>query len=622
MSPVVILMSLFSPHKGESSVVHHSSATEMSERINWLQNQNRVCKVDVFSPGDGQPQDWKMEAATDPVRVLSSLRRDLEKSTAGFQDVRFKAGESSFGGHVITSGDPCKGLPADCYNAASRGGPARIHFAITQRENPLQGPRAQTGYASSVDEVSFYASCLTNLVIAMACKEIIEEIDGSEHKCMHQLLYTGDNPTPNKSLSKVALELVNQCVSACSKNAASDKPPGSGERASGSPQSSPNLKCKTILKTKESTKESKGPDDKPASQKSFFYKEVFESHNEGDAREGRSLPGEREMFRGQERPDDFMSFVSQGIVTYANSVVSDMMASITRTLRIQAKDTTIATNLLKKVLIKHAKEVVSDLLDSFMKNLHDVTGALMTDADFVSAVKRSVFSHGSQKAADIMDAMLDKLYAVVFAEKPPETLQKAKDMSESYSLVSMKGVVDPKNRNVNFSTMKSEGKLRGNVCCPAPKPEEEKTCAETLGEHIIRQGLTMWHESQHREGKSPGLQCATFAAPNEQYEPVPDIPLGHPPDICNSSPPMHHPEKPENVRYVSDPWAKDLIASALLLIQYHLAQGGSMDAQSRTNLPTKSPVVSDESKLKSPHMGSDQEETEKKDLMGVFFNFI
>lgn len=33
---------------------------QMSERINWLQNQNRVCKVDVFSPGDSQPQDWKM----------------------------------------------------------------------------------------------------------------------------------------------------------------------------------------------------------------------------------------------------------------------------------------------------------------------------------------------------------------------------------------------------------------------------------------------------------------------------------------------------------------------------------------------------------------------------------
>lgn len=32
----------------------------MSDRVNWLQSQNGVCKVDVYSPGDSQPQDWKM----------------------------------------------------------------------------------------------------------------------------------------------------------------------------------------------------------------------------------------------------------------------------------------------------------------------------------------------------------------------------------------------------------------------------------------------------------------------------------------------------------------------------------------------------------------------------------
>lgn len=32
----------------------------MSDRVDWLQSQTGVCKVDVYSPGDGQPQDWKM----------------------------------------------------------------------------------------------------------------------------------------------------------------------------------------------------------------------------------------------------------------------------------------------------------------------------------------------------------------------------------------------------------------------------------------------------------------------------------------------------------------------------------------------------------------------------------
>lgn len=32
---------------------------QMSNKVNWLQSQNGVCKVDVYSPGEGQAQDWK-----------------------------------------------------------------------------------------------------------------------------------------------------------------------------------------------------------------------------------------------------------------------------------------------------------------------------------------------------------------------------------------------------------------------------------------------------------------------------------------------------------------------------------------------------------------------------------
>uniref|UniRef100_A0A8D2CRX8 A-kinase anchoring protein 3 n=1 Tax=Sciurus vulgaris TaxID=55149 RepID=A0A8D2CRX8_SCIVU len=594
----------------------------MSERVDWLQSQNGVCKVDVYSPADGQPQDWKMEASTDPVRVLSWLRRDLEKSTAEFQDIRFKPGEPSLGEETTNPGN--KGFCVDYYNNPHRGSPGRLHFEVTHKENPSQGPCPQAGKGSSVDEVSFYANRLTNLVIAMARKEINEKIDGSENKCVHQSFYVGDEPVPNKSLSTVASELVNETVSACANNTAPDKAPGSGDRALGLSPGPPNLKYKSTLKIKECTKESKCPDDKSASKKSFFYKEEFESRNAGDAKEGgRPLPGEKKMFSGQERPSDFTASVSQGIMTYANSVVSDMMVSIMKTLRIQVKDTTIATILLKKVLIKHAKEVVSDLIDSFMKNLHNVTGTLMTDTDFISAVKRSLFSQGSQKATDIMDAMLGKLYTVMFAKKFPENLRKTKDKSESYSLLSMKGMGDPKNRNVNFS-MKSEAKLREKMYSSC-KPEKEKTCAETLGEHIIKEGLTMWHKTQQKECKSPGFERP---ATNKQKNPMPDIPFECL-DPCNLSPPLNFPEKPENFMCDSDSWAKDLIVSALLLIQYHLAQGGRMDAQSfleaagTTNFPiNKAPVVLDESSLKTPHVVCDQEQSEKKDLMSVFFNFI
>uniref|UniRef100_A0A8C5ZWM4 A-kinase anchoring protein 3 n=1 Tax=Marmota marmota marmota TaxID=9994 RepID=A0A8C5ZWM4_MARMA len=599
----------------------------MSERVDWLQSQNGVCKVDVYSPGDSQPQDWKMsdetlsvfkEASTDPVRVLSWLRRDLEKSTAEFQDIRFKPGESSFGEETANPGN--RGFCVDYFNNPQKGSPGRLHFEVTHKETPSQDPCPQAGKGSSVDEVSFYANRLTNLVIAMARKEINEKIDGSENKCVHQSLYVGDEPVPKKSLSTVASELVNETVSACANTTSPDKAPGSGDRASGLSQSPPNLKYKSTLKIKECTKKSKCPDDKSASKKSFFYKEVFESRNAGDAKEGgKSLPGEKKMFSGQERPSDFTASVSQGIMTYANSVVSDMMVSIMKTLRIQVKDTTIATILLKKVLIKHAKEVVSDLIDSFMKNLHNVTGTLMTDTDFISAVKRSLFSQGSQKATDIMDAMLGKLYTVMFAKKFPDNLRKTKDKSESYSLLSMKGI----DRNMKF-TMKSEAKVKEKTYSSG-KPEKEKTCAETLGEHIIKEGLTMWHKTQKKECKSPDFEPA---ATNKQKSPAPDIPFECL-DPCSFSPSLHFPEIPENFMCDSDSWAKDLIVSALLLIQYHLAQGGRMDAQSfleaagSSNFPiTKTPVVLDESSLKTPHVVCDQEQSEKKDLMSVFFNFI
>uniref|UniRef100_A0A2K6S0P8 A-kinase anchor 110kDa C-terminal domain-containing protein n=1 Tax=Saimiri boliviensis boliviensis TaxID=39432 RepID=A0A2K6S0P8_SAIBB len=593
----------------------------LSHQVSMRIKQNSACKTCSTVP-DECVSIFK-DTSTDPVRVLSWLRRDLEKSTAEFQEVRFQPGESSFGGEVFNSGDPHKGFSVDYYTTTTKGTPGRLHLEITHKENPFQGPRAQLGNGSSVDEVSFDANRLTNLVIAMACREINETIDGSENKCDRQSLYMGNEPIPTKSLSKVASELVNETLSACARNAAPGKPPGSGDRASESSQNPPNLKYKSTSKTKENTKERPGPEDKPASKKSFFCKEVFESRNADYAREGgRFFPWERKMCRGQERADDFTTSVSEGIMTYANSVVSDMMVSIMKTLKIQVKNTTIAT----KVLLKHAKEVVSDLIDSFMRNLHNVTGTLMTNTDFVSAVKRTVFSYGSQKASDIMDAMLGKLYNVMFAEKVSEHIRKAKDKAESYSFLCMKGMGDPKKRNVN-SAMRSEAKWR-EIMYSEAKSEKEKTCAETLGEHIIKEGLPLWHKNQ-KECESPGFQHAAFEGPDAHCKPAPDISFEYPEDICNLGPPPYPPEKPENFMFNSDSWTKDLIVPALPLIQYHLAQGGRRNAQSfleaagTPNFPAnKSPVVPDESCLKTAHNVDDQEQAEKKNLMSVFFNFI
>ncbi|KAM8978465.1 A-kinase anchor protein 3 [Sarcophilus harrisii] len=600
----------------------------MSDKVDWLQSQNGVCKVDVYTPGEGQHQDWKMsddsafkEVSNDPVRVLSWLRRDLEKCTSALQEMQQQpTGEVSNQGEP--SGENRSAFTVDYFSSGGRNTPGKMHLEMSHTENSSRGSSAwNSSNESSVDEVSFYANRLTNLVIAMARKEINEKIDGSESKCIHQAVYMGEEPpSPNRTLSKVATELVNETVSLCSKENSPDKAPGSGDRATLSSRSPPNLKFKSTMKFKE-TKGSK-IDDKP--KKSFFYKEVFESRNAGD--------GGRKVFGGSGRSDDFTASVSQGIMTYANSVVSDMMVSIMKTLKIQVKDTTIATILLKKVLMRHAKEVVSDLIDSFMKNLHNVTGTLMTDTDFVAAVKRSLFSHGSQKATDIMDAMLGKLHSVML-KKPEPVKRTSKDKSESVSLVSLKGINDSRHRNMNYS-MKAEAKFREKTF--APSPSKEKTCAETLGEHIIKEGLSLWHKNHQKETRSPGLQRATFAAssrsvgkPPCKFSPEPQPQTTSPGPLNTNA--LSCQEKPENFPYSSDSWAKDLIVSALLLIQYHLAQGGSMDAQSfleaagtttKMNPPPKSQQNSEQSSLGSSRMGGNPEEAEKKDLMSVFFNFI
>ncbi|XP_049627936.1 A-kinase anchor protein 3-like [Suncus etruscus] len=599
----------------------------MSKRVDWLKSQTGVCKVDVYSPANSQATNQKNEASTDPIRVLSWLRKDLEKCTAGLQEARFKPEESTVGGEMARSPEPHVGFMVDYCNTTNQRQPGRFHFEASHKEIPPQDICCRIGNKGTVDEISFYANRLTNLVIAMARKEINERIDGTDNRCVHQSLYLGEDPPSPKSLSAVASELVHKTVTECSKDIAYDKTPGSGDRDNS--QRSPGLRYKRTFKM-ENTKDGRCPYYKPTP-KSFFFKEEFESRNAGDAREnGRTFVlGERRFLRGLGRPDDFSASVSQGIMTYANNVVSDMMVSIMKSLNIQVKDTTIATCLLKKVLLKHARDVVSDLIDSFMKNLHNATGTLMTDTDFVSAVKRSFFCHGSQKASDIMDAMMMKLYTMVFCKKQPNTVMK--DISEAYSLFSMNHR-DPKHRNLNYSSMKSEGKYKGKMSM-SPCKSPEKSCIETLGEHVIKEGLSLWYKNREKETSSC-FQPANKGTPKKQCKPEPEIPFGFPLEPCNLSCPMPCPPVPcpeNNFMCDSDSWAMDLIVTALLLIQHHLAQGGSMDAQSfleaanATNLPQKKPpLFPGETCLKSPVKRGDQKEVtaERKDLMSVFFNFI
>ncbi|CAO2624248.1 A-kinase anchor protein 4 [Lemmus lemmus] len=118
--------------------------------------------------------------------------------------------------------------------------------------------------------------------------------------------------------------------------------------------------------------------------------------------------GEKQMCPKDSK--EFADSISKWLMVYANQVAPDMMASVMKTLKVHSCEKPIpACVVLKRVLLKHTKKIVSDLIDSCMKNLHNITGDLMTDSDFVSSVKRNLFNHGKQNAADIMEATLNRL---------------------------------------------------------------------------------------------------------------------------------------------------------------------------------------------------------------------
>ncbi|CAO2624278.1 A-kinase anchor protein 4 [Lemmus lemmus] len=236
---------------------------------------------------------------------------------------------------------------------------------------------------------------------------------------------------------------------------------------------------------------------------------------------------------------EFADSISKGLMVYANQVASDMMVSVMKTLKVHSCGKPIpACVVLKRVLLKHTMEIVSDLIDSCMKKLHNVTGVLMTDSDFVSAVKRNLFNHGKQNAADIMESMLKRLVSALLGEK-----KETKSQSLAYATLKA-GTHDPKckNQSLEFSAMKAE--MKGKDKCKAKTDPccKSLTSAEKVSEHILKERLTMWNQKQGNRGRVTNKVCA------------------------------NKDEKREKISPSTDSLAKDLIVSALMLIQYHLTQ--------------------------------------------------
>uniref|UniRef100_I3MYC0 A-kinase anchoring protein 4 n=1 Tax=Ictidomys tridecemlineatus TaxID=43179 RepID=I3MYC0_ICTTR len=556
--------------------IAYSHTTKMSDDIDWLHSRRGVCKVDLYSPTGRKDQDRKVicfvdvstlnvedkdskgaagcssegdlnlesleekeiivikdtekqdqsktegsvclfkQAPSDPISVLNWLLNDLQKYALGFQHAlspsasscKHKVGDIDGEYHKIPS-ENCYSVYADHVNMdymANRPQSLCLEMAAAKNTNNNQSPSTPPGKSPStqravispdgecsMDDLSFYVNRLSSLVIQMARKEIKEKLEGGS-KCLHHLMYppSGDKGknSPRSAVSKIASEMAHEAVELTSAEMR-----GPGEE---------------------------GKDGR----KTFLYSELC----------NKNKSGEKQMCPRDSK--EFAESISKGLMVYANQVASDMMVSVMKTLKVHSCGKPIpACVVLKRVLLKHTREIVSDLIDSCMKNLHNITGVLMTDSDFVSAVKRNLFNHGKQNAADIMEAMLKRLVSALLGER-------RETKSQSLSYASLKaGSHDPKckNQSLEFSAMKAEmkGKDKGKIKTDPCKP---LTSAEKVSEHILKESLTMWNQKQGNQGKMTTKLC-----------PAKD-------------------EKRERISPSTDSLAKDLIVSALMLIQYHLTQ--------------------------------------------------
>uniref|UniRef100_A0A8C8Z5H3 A-kinase anchoring protein 4 n=1 Tax=Prolemur simus TaxID=1328070 RepID=A0A8C8Z5H3_PROSS len=550
----------------------------MSDDIDWLHSRRGVCKVDLYSPREQQDQEQKVicfvdvstlnaedkdckdasgsssegnlnlgsleekeiivikdtekqdqskmegsvclfkQAPSDPLSILNWLLSDLQKYALGFQHAlspsssscKHKVGDTEGGYHKKPSGN-CYSVYADQLNMDYfTNGHQNLRIEMTAAKNTNNNQSPSTPLAKSpstqravifpdgecsMDDLSFCVNRLSSLVIQMAHKEIREKLEGG-NKCLHHSIYphTADKgkSSPHSASSKIASEMVRETVE---------------------------LTSKEMHDTAEECKE--------GGRKTFLYSELS----------SKNKSGEKQMCPRDSK--DFADSISKGLMVYANQVASDMMFSIMKTLKVHSSGRPIpACVVLKRVLLKHTKDIVSDLIDSCMKNLHNITGVLMTDSDFVSAVKRNLFNHGKQNAADIMEAMLKRLVSALIGEKK-ET------KSQCLSYASLKaGSHDPtcRSQSFEFSATKAEMKGKDKVKVKPDPCCKSLTSAEKVSEHILKESLTMWNQKQGNQGKMTTKLCTSKD------------------------------EKTEKLSPSTDSLAKDLIVSALMLIQYHLTQ--------------------------------------------------
>ncbi|KAM6384299.1 LOW QUALITY PROTEIN: A-kinase anchor protein 3 [Alca torda] len=102
------------------------------------------------------------------------------------------------------------------------------------------------------------------------------------------------------------------------------------------------------------------------------------------------------------------------------------------------------------------------------------------EENFTSSVKPTLFTLGSRKAAEIVQAVLNHFHSTLIVQTPGED-------SLAHASVKTGSRTDAK-AQMRSATTRSE----------TLPTEKEMTCADAVGNHIIKQGFTLWHENQTR----------------------------------------------------------------------------------------------------------------------------
>lgn len=461
----------------------------MAQDIDWLSSQAGMCKVNLYSPNGQKDQERKVICFVD-VSNLNANDRNAEANvrTGQYSNITDPANEPDLANleekeviiikdneqsnHINTEGAVClfKQGSSEEVNVVSwlsndlkkyalgfqhaltpSGTPGRpklfdspICDQASQNNNNTAPSASGAERGGEPDDLAYYANKLCSLVVEMTRKEIQEKWESSG-KCIRRTI-TSHGPG-------------------------------------------------TKPVTYEGMESSMPPDERAAQQEDPFQSEMLNANafKQGD--------------RYSRKQDDGTT-VSKGMMVYANQVASDMMLSFLRTMKVQkGKNPPPACVVLKDVLMKHSKEIVSDLIDSSMKNLHNITGALMTDSDFVYGLKKNLYNVGTQKSTEVLEAMVKRLFKVLSREdKQPR--------SQSVAFASYKSGSQPNQRaqGMQFASMKSEtqgqGKERGGPATKSlpsgSKGSEKQTSLDVYAKELLLAALVQIQQHVLEKNKNSG----------------------------------------------------------------------------------------------------------------------